>query len=144
MSKQLVTVARYRDLPEALLAQGMLEAAGIPCRLMDDNIVRMDWFWSNMVGGIRLQVDGDEADEAIELLASPIPDELPGPDEASHFHQPACPKRGSLDIAHDTRRQWLSIAMLYFTALPIPLSQSKAWHCWDCGAYWFDEEEKGA
>jgi len=41
----LIVVAQYRDLPEALLAKGKLESAGIECTMTDDNIVRMDWFW---------------------------------------------------------------------------------------------------
>jgi hypothetical protein len=135
MSEELITVARYRDLPEALLAQGMLQAAGIACELVDENIVRMDWFWSNMVGGVRLQVDRDVAAEAIEVLASPIPAELPAEDDSGEFHQPACPKCGSLDISHNTRRQWVSAALLYVTSLPIPLPKAKSWRCWDCGAH---------
>ncbi len=142
MSDQLVTIARYRDLPEALLAQGMLQAAGIACELVDENIVRMDWFWSNMVGGIRLQVDRDVAEEANEVLASPIPTELPGETETESFHQPTCPKCASLDVSPSTTNQWISAAVLYITALPIPLPREKSWRCWDCGAHWVEETEK--
>src|SRR5215471_3974856 len=42
----LVIVHRYRDLPEALLAKGSLESAGIEF-LVDDNMGRTDWFISN-------------------------------------------------------------------------------------------------
>ena len=139
MPEELVTVARYRDLPEALLAQGMLEAAGIVCELADDNIVRMDWFWSNLVGGVRLQVARDDMEEAVEVLASPIPPELPGEGEGEQYRQPGCPKCGSLDIAHNTQNQWLSAAVLYLIALPLPLSRARSWRCWDCGAHWMDE-----
>ncbi|HZQ91963.1 MAG TPA: hypothetical protein VFA60_09240 [Terriglobales bacterium] len=45
MHGALIVVAQYRDLPEALLAKGKLESAGIECTMTDDNIVRMDWFW---------------------------------------------------------------------------------------------------
>ncbi|HET8827600.1 MAG TPA: hypothetical protein VFM77_20840, partial [Terriglobales bacterium] len=49
--RNLVLLRRFRDLPEALLAKGMLESAGIPCFLADDNMVRLDWFISNLLGG---------------------------------------------------------------------------------------------
>lgn len=139
MSEELVTIAHYRDLPEALLAQGMLEAAGIACELADDNMVRMDWFLSNLIGGIRLQVDRDEMDEAIEVLASPVPPELPGDNEAEQYRQPTCPQCGSFDISPNTRSQWISAAILYYVHLPIPLPKAKSWHCWDCGAHWIRE-----
>src|SRR4051812_27352394 len=41
--RRMVTVRQFRDLPEALLAKGCLDSAGIECALVDDNIVRMDW-----------------------------------------------------------------------------------------------------
>src|SRR5664279_4137890 len=45
----LVTIRQFRDLPEALLAKGSLESSGIDAVLVDDNMVRMDWFISNPV-----------------------------------------------------------------------------------------------
>ncbi len=45
--QQLKTVRQFRDLPEALLAKGCLESAGIECFLGDENLVRLDWFISN-------------------------------------------------------------------------------------------------
>src|ERR1700675_4739217 len=53
--RNLVIVRRFRDLPEALLAKGGLESAGIECYLADDNMVRMGWFFSNFFGGVNLQ-----------------------------------------------------------------------------------------
>lgn len=50
---------KFRDLPEALLAKGSLESAGIEAYLLDDNMIRMDWFISNLLGGIKLQVRPD-------------------------------------------------------------------------------------
>jgi hypothetical protein len=45
--RNLVTIRQFRDLPEALLAKGSLESAGIECFLADENLVRLDWFISN-------------------------------------------------------------------------------------------------
>jgi hypothetical protein len=73
-SRRLVTVRRYRDLSEAMVARGVLESAGIYCFLRDENVVRMDWFYSNAVGGIGLQVDTKDEEEATKLLNQPIDD----------------------------------------------------------------------
>ena len=64
MSTELVTLQRFRDVPEALLAKGKLESAGIACALADGNLVRMDWLLSNAIGGIRLQVHLQDVDSA--------------------------------------------------------------------------------
>ena len=62
--RQLATIRQFRELPEALLAQGTLQSAGIECVLADDNMVRMDWFISNLLGGIKLQVAPEDAEAA--------------------------------------------------------------------------------
>jgi hypothetical protein len=45
-----ITLRKFRDLPDALLAKGSLESAGIQAYLTDDNMIRMDWFISNLLG----------------------------------------------------------------------------------------------
>ena len=65
-SEELVTIRTFRELPEALLAKGMLESAGIQCEVVDDNIGRM--LGSGAVGGIRMQVTRADANAAVQLL----------------------------------------------------------------------------
>jgi hypothetical protein len=77
----VVTVQQYRDLTEAHLAMGVLESAGIPCYLRDENTVRTQWFWSNLIGGIRLQVREEDRAAAEALLNQPIPGQIPVDDE---------------------------------------------------------------
>ena len=66
--RNLVLLRRFRDLPEALLAKGKLDSADIECFLADDNMVRMDWFISNLLGGVKLLVDPEKFAEASRLL----------------------------------------------------------------------------
>lgn len=63
-----VTIRRYRDLPEALVARSMLEAFGIAAFLCDENFVRIDWRLSAFIGGMRLQVSEVDQADARELL----------------------------------------------------------------------------
>ena len=70
---RLVTVRRYRDLPEAYVGRSLLELAGVPAWIADEHLVRMDWFYSNLVGGMRLQVDERDEDAAREILSEPSP-----------------------------------------------------------------------
>ncbi len=66
--RDLLTIRQYRDLPQALLAKSVLESAGIECFLGDDNLIRMDWLWSNLLGGIKLRVRQEDALVASRLL----------------------------------------------------------------------------
>jgi hypothetical protein len=73
---ETVTLRRFLDLPEALLAKGSLESVGIQAYLVDDNMVRLNWFISNILGGIKLQVRAEDAEAANEILNQPIPETL--------------------------------------------------------------------
>ena len=73
--RDLLTIRQFRDLPEALLAKSVLESAGIECFLGDDNLIRMDWLWSNLLGGIKLRVRQEDALVASRLLEGGAPSE---------------------------------------------------------------------
>ena len=53
---EVIAIRRYRDIPAALLAKSILDSADIENFLTDVNTVRMDWLWSNALGGVRLFV----------------------------------------------------------------------------------------
>jgi hypothetical protein len=68
---ELVTIRHFGDMSEALMAKGCLESAGIECFLADANITRLEWPLSR---GMRLQVNPDDAESAIEVLQSAASD----------------------------------------------------------------------
>jgi len=79
--RNLVMLRRFRDIPEALLAKGRLESFGIDCFLADENMVRMDWFLSNLLGGVKLLVDTEHFTEAAKILNESVPDHIDETDE---------------------------------------------------------------
>jgi Putative prokaryotic signal transducing protein len=134
---KLVTIRQFRDLPEALLAKGSLESAGIECFLRDDNMVRLDWFISNFIGGIKLSVRPEDVQNARQLLDEPILEGL-YVEGVGLYEQPRCPKCGSLDVNFrelDRPLAYLSA----FLRVPMPV-QRRAWRCHDCSAEWEDDE----
>jgi hypothetical protein len=69
--QKLITIRQYRDPAEAMIAKSALDSAGIFAFLRDENTVRVDWFWSNAIGGIRLQIRPEDAEAAEEVLSQP-------------------------------------------------------------------------
>jgi hypothetical protein len=134
---ETVTIRQYRDLPEALLAKGSLESAGIQAYLVDDNMVRLDWFYSNLLGGIKLKVQSDDVDAANEILNQPIPDTI-DVDGLGEYQQPKCPACGSLDVAFRELDEFISYGSAYL-GVPVPI-QKKAWACHACRHEWADTE----
>src|SRR5690349_19261835 len=78
--RDLVSIRTFWNLLEAELAKGFLEAAGIEAFLFDDNMVRLDWFNANALGGVKLRVDADKVEEANRILEENVSDE-PSPEE---------------------------------------------------------------
>jgi hypothetical protein len=131
----LVTLRKFLYPPEALLAKGSLESAGIRSHLVDDNMVRMDWFISNLLGGIKLQVNAEDAEAALQILNQPILEilEIEGIGE---YEQPRCPKCQSLDVSFRELSKLASYGSAYI-GVPIPVHH-KAWTCHACHNEWED------
>ena len=138
--RPLVTVRQYRDLTEALVGRSLLESAGMTAWIADEHLVRMNWFYSNLVGGVRLQVAEEDEAAARELLEEAAPPPIPyGGEEV--YVQPTCPKCGSAEVTlGDGTEQGRSFVALYTLSVPVPPREA-AWHCEACGARWEGEED---
>jgi hypothetical protein len=135
--RDLVLIGRFQSLAEALLAKGSLDSSGIECFLTDDNMVRMDWFISNLLGGVKLLVDRENAESATAILDEPTP-ELLDVEGVGEYQQPRCPQCQSLDVNFEQ----LNREVAYTTAwigIPIPL-HTGGWTCQSCGHRWQDSD----
>jgi len=138
--RELVTIRQFRDLPEALLAKGSLESAGVECFLADENLVRLDWFISNFIGGIKLKVRGRDVDNAQKILNEPILEGL-YVHGVGLYEQPRCPHCQSLDVNFQELDRPIAY-MSAFLRVPMPL-QRPAWHCHSCDREWEDDGADG-
>ena len=140
--RHLVTVSRYRDLPEAYAGRSLLESAGILAWIADEHLVRMNWFLSNMVGGMRLQVDVSDEAIAKEILEAEVPGTITYGQEEDYI-QPTCPKCGSAEITlGGGTERGRSFVALYVLSIPVPPREA-TWHCETCDAQWVDAGNSG-
>jgi len=135
MTAEWVTVAAYSQPIEAHLARAHLESEGIPCLVGDEHLVRVDWFLSNAVGGVKVLVPAWEAERARDVLR-PRPRLVVVADEG----EPAdgeliCPRCRSYDVYYRRySRRIASVFILLFGFL-IPW-QNRRWTCTQCGYEW--------
>jgi Putative prokaryotic signal transducing protein len=139
--RRLVTVRRYRDLAEAYVGRSLLESAGIPAWVANENLVRMDWFYSNVIGGLRLQVDEGNEAAARELLEQAAPETI-AYGQGEVFVQPNCPKCGSAEVTlgYGIGSSWPPPASNVSSSPLMPGEET--WHCGACGAVWADDANR--
>ena len=135
--RDLVTIRRFRDLPDAYLAKGVIESAGIESFLADDITIRLNWWWSNLLGGVKLRVDAEEADAAQEILRQPIPESV-DIEGIGNYLQPHCPYCQSLDVNFEELYKPVAYVSLYL-GLPLPVHR-KGWICHSCRHAWKEGE----
>src|SRR6478672_9121856 len=73
--RAMVTIRSFPDVMQAWLAKSSLESAGVECYLVDDNMVRLDWGMSIVLGGVKLRVKPEDAEDALVFLDQPVPEE---------------------------------------------------------------------
>lgn len=65
----LITIKTYRDVTEAALDKGYLQAQGIECYLKNEEMVAANWLYSQAVGGVELQVEESKKNAALDFLS---------------------------------------------------------------------------
>jgi hypothetical protein len=137
-SPDLVIVQKFRDLPEALIAKDVLTSAGLECFLADAATVRMDWFLSNALGGIKLCVRIDDAEAAINLLEESRTQES-YEEEDRDFEEPQCPRCQSKDVSLGEAERGVSYGNAILE-VPMP-AKHPGWKCRACGHTWGENAE---
>jgi hypothetical protein len=133
-----VIVGRFRDVPEALLAKSVLDSEGIESFLADENTIRMDWLWSNLMGGIKLWVRAENSAVAADLLREKFPEGIDVEGEPEQ-KQDRCPKCQSADISFEELNRSASYLSL-LVGVPVPVKHI-GWRCRACGHQWEDASD---
>jgi DNA-directed RNA polymerase subunit RPC12/RpoP len=66
---QLITLKSFDTAIEARIIQNRLESEGIICHIFDENLVTLNPLLNFAVGGIRLQVNLEDAERAQSILS---------------------------------------------------------------------------
>jgi len=137
MHEVLVTIATYTTAAEAYVTKGLLESAGIDCYVFDENIVNMNLFYSNAVGGVKLKVPSSQLYLANEILG-----ENRGiADEEKASEEYVCPRCSSRNVTNKQLPWSVTIFASILMSFPIPYMRKKL-ECHDCGYSWKEKIKK--
>ncbi len=124
---RLVTVDRFLHPTDAHIAAGRLECEGIPVNLFGINHASANWLIAIALGGIRLQVPYEYAEEAREILAA---EATVGADDSER-----CTTCGSSNTTAHSTAWKLSLLAVHLLNIPIPWGKRRR-QCNDCGNTW--------
>lgn len=124
----MITFATFSKPEEAHMLRLRLEAGGVDAVLLDENMVQMDWFFSNAIGGVRVGIAEDDLERAREILAEP-------PVETAPVGMPACPSCGSTDTAPDELPRRIAFLTILLAGFPFLVSKTR-WRCAHCNHVW--------
>jgi len=132
----LVTIASYREPYEAHLFRSLLESHEIPAYVIHEHHVGLNWLYSDAIGGVKLQVEAEDREAALEVLlseAGPLSD--PGQElDSDTADDSACPKcRSSSTLHTSTERRTKAISL--GVGVPFVWGRDR-WKCMDCGHQW--------
>lgn len=128
----MITLAQFSKPEEAHLLRLRLEAGGVRAFVQDENVVNLNWLFSNAVGGVRVQILEGDLEAAKEILAEPPLDDAPTRVE--------CPRCGSDKTSIDEFPRKLAFLSLILLGFPILFSERR-WSCSECGHKWKAEPE---
>jgi tetratricopeptide (TPR) repeat protein len=135
--EHLVTVAAFSYPIQAYLARTMLEWEGIQAFVADEHVVTANWLYSNLVGGVKLQVEESDRAAAVEILEQEAASKEEGEADAS---EPHCPQCNSSDVSFELFHWRLLFASWLLLGFPLPFVKRK-WVCGACKHSWGVEDD---
>lgn len=134
--KQWTTVAKFTTPTEAELARSFLDAHGIKAILRDQHTIALNLFYSNALGGVRLDVSTEQSKEARELLRGIDSNFylIKEGELSAGFPCPSC-KSEKTEVVTQTSRGWATL-ILTLIYIPLPFLAKDDWQCLSCGYTW--------
>lgn len=128
----MITIATFSKPEEAHLLRMRLEANGIPAFVQDENLVQMDWLYSNAIGGVRVQIYEEDIPQAKELLKQESIDS----EDAVVVQCPFCSSNNTEMDELPRRISFLSLLLFHF---PLLLSKHR-YKCKNCDRSWNEKK----
>jgi len=123
----MITLTTVTYMHEADLLCMKLQASGIKTFIPDQNTTLIQPFYSNALGGVRIQIDENDLARACEVLKNDLPQANKGMFE--------CPKCKSDSVAYEKISRRFAFLCLLLIGLPL-LWFKREFKCNACGHTW--------
>lgn len=139
----LITLTSFVNPLEAYIVQGRLETEGVPTYMANEQHIWANWFISNALGGVRLQVSDKYFLEAEEILKKINSGEYENELEQQQgvADTTKCPDCGSENIIECRWNEKVALLLFWAFAMPLPYIQGQL-ECHECKHQWVSKNRK--
>lgn len=135
MPSEWITIASFSQPIEAHLARAKLESEGITCMIGDENLIRVDPFLSNAIGGVKIMVPQWEVERAKDALRPQPQLVVVANDNDPPDGEMICPRCRSYDVYYRRYSRRISSIFILLFGFMIPW-RDRRWSCTQCGYEW--------
>jgi hypothetical protein len=139
-----LTLTTFTFPTEAHVVKGFLEANGIESYLKDEMTVQVNNFYSNAIGGVKLQVNEPDFERGIQLLKESgylkehttiEEDQIKIVEIKSIADKKICPFCGSDNFGKSKKLAWPIVPVYLLLNIVFPIYKP-TYKCFDCDKEW--------
>jgi hypothetical protein len=140
--EKLVTIMTFTHPSEMYVIRWRLEMEGIDCFAKDELTIQIHPFYSNALGGVKLQIRERDLEKATAILKESgyIQEKMVETEKMKDTNKPPvntdsrtqCPSCGSEEISAQKRPGYVFVFSFLLLGFPLPFLK-KNYHCFDCG-----------
>ena len=125
-----ITVSIHTEAINAHILRNRLVVEGIPAHIAHEHHVAMDWLIAQALGGIKVQVPEEYAEQAAQIVAD-AEDGKFALDDADDDAL-SCPNCGNQELSYHSTKRKIALFGLVVLSLPLPFRKGQ-YHCRLCG-----------
>jgi rubredoxin len=135
MQDGYVKLISFTRPEEAHMVKSILESEGEGCLIANENLVNLDIFLSQAMGGVQLWVKEEDLEQATKILNEAELNETPDSEAVVGKEESlACPQCESKDTFLEKGPTTLT-KVFFFFGIPLPFFKNN-WKCRKCGRMW--------
>jgi predicted RNA-binding Zn-ribbon protein involved in translation (DUF1610 family) len=145
---KLVTIATFTYPHEAAILKSRLQSEGIQYFSKDENTLQVQPFYSNGIGGVKIQVLESDIMKANKIVQEYYANtnnasapEIPEEEYMQVSNKPysvkgddiVCPVCGSDDVYRDKTPRRITLIAILLLGIPLLIPPGRKYHCFNCG-----------
>ncbi len=130
-----ITIQKFSHLHEAQLVESFLNSKDIQTQILDGQTISINWFWSNALQGVKLQVNDSDVQNALRYLNEADESDALSKGDLMGLTCPQCQSIDTRLLKHK-QKKGIALVIAYLISIPLFFLLKEHWHCNHCHHQW--------